>query len=129
MQVCLPDKFIGKKVRMSGSIKTKNVSKWAGLWLRIDQKNPRKTLGFDNMHDGKIERSIKGTTDWANYQIVLYVPFNASRLAYGALLDGTGQIWFDNIKFEIADDSVATTGLGEDELMPSKETMNLDFEK
>src|SRR6185312_6905409 len=63
MQSCLPDKYVGKRIRMSGLLKTRNVSDWSGLWLRIDQKGSDETLGFDNMHDGN-DRSIKGTSDW-----------------------------------------------------------------
>ncbi len=129
MQNCLPENYLGKRVRMSGMVKTQDVSDWSGLWFRIDQKGSDQTLGFDNMHDGKKDRSIKATTAWTKYEIVLDVPLNASNLAYGALLVGTGQIWFDDIKFEVVDNSVPTTGEGKESLMPSKEPVNLDFEK
>jgi hypothetical protein len=129
MQDCLPDNYLGKRVRMTGLVKTKDVSDWAGLWFRIDEKGSNTSLGFDNMKDGKKDRSIKGTTDWTSYDIVLDVPLKASNLAYGALLVGTGQIWFDNIKFEVVDKSVPTTGRGTEEEMPNSEPVNLDFEK
>lgn len=99
MQNCLPDNYLGKRVRMTGMVKTKDVSDWAGLWFRVDEKSSNNSLSFDNMKDGKKDRSIKGTTDWTKYEIVLDVPLNSSNLAYGALLVGTGQIWFDDIKF------------------------------
>jgi hypothetical protein len=105
MQICKPGKFAGKRVRMKGWMKTKDVESWAGFWLRIDIN-----LGFDNMHEGKNNREIKGTTDWKEYAIVLDVPDSAVNLAYGALLNGTGQIWFKNLSFEVVDTTVATTG-------------------
>lgn len=129
MQNCLPDNYLGKRVRMTGLVKTKDVSNWAGLWFRIDEKGSNSSLGFDNMKDGKKDRSIKGTTDWTKYEIVLDVPLNSSNLAYGALLVGTGQIWFDNIKFEVVDNTVPTTGKGDEAWMPPKEPVNLDFEE
>jgi len=129
MQECLPDNYLGKRVRMTGMVKTKDVSKWAGLWFRVDEKGTNNALGFDNMKDGKKDRSIKGTTDWTKYEIVLDVPLNASNLAYGALLVGTGQIWFDNIKFEVVDNTVPTTGKDNDDMMPNKEPVNLEFEE
>lgn len=129
MQNCLPDNYLGKRVRMSGLLKTQNVSDWSGFWFRIDEKGSEQPLGFDNMHDGKKDRSIKGTTDWTKYEIVLDVPQNASNLAYGALLVGTGQIWFDNIKFEVVDNSVQTTNAENESLKQSKDPVNLDFEK
>lgn len=129
MQNCLPNKYWGKRVRMSGYMKTADVAEWAGFWLRVDEAGSQKFLAFDNMHDGKTERSVKGTTEWTKYDIVLDVPSNASNLAYGALLCGTGQIWFDNLSFEIVDNTVPTTGLesgrSEDRSVP----VNLDFEE
>jgi hypothetical protein len=128
MQNCLPDKYLGKRVRMSGYLKTEDVADWSGFWFRIDQTGSDKTLGFDNMHNGKEDRAVKGTTDWKKYEIVLDVPMKASNLAYGALLVGTGKIWFDKIAFEVVDKSVPTTGANENELMPNEEPVNLDFE-
>ncbi len=119
MQNCLPDKYLGKRVKMSGYIKSKDVVNWAGLWFRVDEKDSKKPLAFDNMKD----RSIKGTTEWQKYEIVLDVPANSSNLAYGALLGGTGQIWFDNLKFEIVDESTPVTG------QKPSEPQNLNFEE
>lgn len=129
MQYSLPDKYLGRRIRMSGIVKSNNVVEWSGLWLRIDQKGEKESLGFDNMHDGKKDRSIKGTTEWTKYEIVLDVPLDATNIAYGALLVGTGQIWFDNLNFEIVDETVPITGSGKDDLKPNKEPVNLDFEK
>jgi hypothetical protein len=134
MQDCLPDKYLGKRIRMTGLLKTKDVSDWAGLWLRIDTKTPIKAAVFDNMHDGKKNISVKGTTDWKKYEIILDVPSNACNVAYGALLVGTGQIWFDNLNFEIVASDILPTGI-EMETESStyashlKEPVNLDFEK
>jgi len=134
MQHCLPDKFIGKRIRMSGFIKSENVNEWAGLWLRVDVDTV--SVSFDNMHDLK-DRSITGTTDWKRYEIVLDVPTNASTISYGALLHGTGQIWFDNLTFEVVDKTVKTTGISNECKIQNgrecpgviNEPTNLDFEK
>ena len=75
------------------------------------------------MKDGKEDRTIKGTSDWKKYEIVLDVPEKASNIAFGVMLGGTGQVWFDNIKFEIVDKSVPVTDIY------AKEPVNLDFEK
>lgn len=55
-------------------------------------------------------RPIKGTSGWKKYEIVLDVPNEASNIAFGALLNGTGQIWVDNVHFDIVGNSVPTTG-------------------
>jgi hypothetical protein len=129
MQSCLPGEYVGKRVRMTAYLKTNDVSDWAGLWFRVDEKESTNPLAFDNMHDGKIDRAVKGTTDWTKYEIVLDVSQNASNLAYGALLSGGGQIWFDNLTFEVVDNSVPTTGkemISHNRQNPSP--TNLDFE-
>ncbi|MBI2968981.1 MAG: hypothetical protein HYY40_14360 [Bacteroidetes bacterium] len=125
MQNCLPDMFRGKRVRMTGYMKSKDVIQWAGFWLRVDQPNSNTPLSFDNMHD----RSVKGTSEWQKYEIVLDVPLNSSNIAYGALLAGTGQIWFDNLSFEVVDNSIPVTGKNNEHGLPHKEPANLDFEK
>lgn len=126
MQKSPADNYLGKRVRMSGYLKTKNVEGWAGLWLRVDQKGLSHPAGFDNMRNGKQDRSVRGNRSWKKYEIVLDVPSGATALAYGALIHGTGQIWFDDIRFEITDSSSATTGRDWEEYQGPA---NLDFEK
>jgi hypothetical protein len=122
MQNSKPDKYLGKRVKMTGYMKSKEVAGWAGFWLRIDQADSKRALGFDNMHN----RAVKGTINWTKFDIVLDVPANATNLAYGALVSGTGQIWFDNLNFEIVDNSVPLT-ITSDFAIPSEPT-NLSFE-
>jgi hypothetical protein len=126
MQQCKADIYAGKKIKMSGSVKSVNVTNWAGLWLRVDQAGSSQPLAFDNMQD----RAIKGTTVWKKYDIVLDVPTNASMLAFGALIAGTGQIWFDNITFEVVGDAeklTETTNSNKSSYIQAEPT-NLDFE-
>jgi hypothetical protein len=126
MQTFKADMYFGKRVRMSGFIKTEDVKTWSSMWMRVDDKaNPNQSLAFDNMAN----RSVKGTTDWTKCEIVLDVPANASNIAFGFLLDGTGKIWFDDIKFEVVDQSVPTTDLKNQANQLPTSPMNLDFEK
>lgn len=125
MQTCSPNKYRGKRIRMSGYIKSENVASWAGLWLRVDEKSSQVPLAFDNMHD----RPVKGTTEWKKYEIVLDVPSNAYLLAYGVLMDGAGQVWFANFNFEEVDNSVPTTGNGFAAEKGYSEPTNLSFDK
>jgi hypothetical protein len=126
MQHCKPGNYLGKRIKMTGLIKSANVKGWAGFWLRVDKAGSDQPLSFDNME----ERAIKGTTGWTKYEIVLDVPDNALRILYGALVSGTGQIWFDNISFEIVNDSVPTTGsINVKKYSQQEEPTNLDFEK
>ena len=115
MQSTSAKEYLGKHIVMRGMVKSKNVKKWAGLWLRIDGEN-RKVLGFDNMR----RRAIKGNTEWTEYEIKMYVPLDAKSLKFGALLKGTGTIWFDNITFDSTTIKEYTPDL--------KQPSNLDFE-
>ncbi|MBL7962160.1 hypothetical protein JNL27_18180, partial [bacterium] len=74
MQTFKADMYFGKRVRMTGFIKTEDVKTWSSMWMRVDDKaNPTQSLAFDNMGN----RSIKGTTDWTKCEIVLDVSANA----------------------------------------------------
>lgn len=96
MQTSSAKEYRGKKVKMKGMIKTEDIKKWGGFWLRIDGEG-KQVLGFDNMKN----RKIKGTTDWTAYEIILDVPEHAKTLNFGALLVGTGKLWFDDLSFEV----------------------------
>ena len=106
MQSIRADNFRGKRVRLSGYIKTENVPNYAGLWMRVDAADLR-TLDFDNMGD----RPIKGTTDWKQYEVVLDVPADAAQIAFGVNLGESGQIWADDLKLEIVGQNVSKTSL------------------
>lgn len=125
MQQCKPGKYLGKRVKMSAFVKSENVAAWAALWMRVDQADSKQSLAFDNMHN----RPIKGTTDWTKYEIELDVPPNASLIAYGAMLSGTGQIWFDKVTFEITGEYKPQTDGAEKKRATQEEPTNLDFEK
>lgn len=121
MQNVSAENYRGKRVRLSGVIKTKDVVGWSGLWLRVDGKDPKKPLAFDNMYD----RPVKGTTGWIKCKIVLDVPKDAINIAYGGLLDGGGQMWFSSLKFEVVANTVHTT----DKEVTNQSPTNLNFRK
>lgn len=101
-----PDNFREKRVRLSAYIKSENVSEYALMWMRVDGTNLR-VLDFDNMED----RPIKGTTDWKRYEIVLDVPAETLEIAFGVILSESGQVWIDDVKFEIVGQDTAKTTL------------------
>jgi len=95
---------VGKRIRMSAFVKVDRVVH-AGIWLRIDAADGD-TVGFDNMDD----RPIAGTSDWTRFDVVVDVPPDAVRLAYGILLIGEGHAWIDDVTFETVGTDVALTG-------------------
>jgi hypothetical protein len=124
MQNFLPDTFLGKRIRMRGRLKTRDASS-AQFWLRVDKAGKTDPLAFDNMDD----RPVTGTTGWKEYAIVLDVPEAASNIAFGAMLVGSGEIWFDKFQFDIVDTTVAITGsINYGQRQRSIRPVNLDFE-
>ncbi len=97
--------YLGKKVKLTGFIKTKELKSWAGMWMRVDGENG-KLLSFDNMGDRKIE----GETPWTKYAIILNVPKSSLTINYGVLLSETGIIWIDDLSFEVVGIAEETTG-------------------
>ncbi|MGG7440242.1 S41 family peptidase [Chryseobacterium arthrosphaerae] len=90
----LPENYAGKKITISGYIKTENLTDgFAGIWMRIDPK-----VGFDNMQS----KNIKGTTPWTKYETTLTLsPENSKKIVVGTLFTGKGKAWFDNIRITI----------------------------
>lgn len=108
MQNRIPTEFLGKRVRMSAWVKAEVVKGWAGLWMRVDGKGNGAPLAADNMS----ERPIQGTLDWKRYEVVLDIAPEAQNLALGLLMDGKGRVWMNDLKLEVVDPQVSTTGGG-----------------
>jgi hypothetical protein len=97
MQSIKAEHYLGKRVRLSGLVKSEEVIGWAALWMRVDKGTT--VVAFDNMHN----RAIKGTTGWRRYDIELEVPKDASGISFGILLDGSGEVWLNGTKFDALD--------------------------
>lgn len=133
MQMFKAEDYRGKRVRISGYVKAEKIENWAGLWMRVDGPE-NMSLSFDNMQN----RPIKGTIDWTKHEIVLDVPENSINIALGILLSGKGQVWIDDLQFEVVGKDVPTTDLLKDvpttDLLVErakefpKQPLNLDFE-
>ena len=124
-QLIKADAYRGKRVRLAGYLKTRDVrGGWAGLWLRVDGPDA-KLLAIDNM----AAQRVMGTTDWSRHAVVLDVPEAAVRLAFGALLHGTGQVWADDLTLEVVDpQEVTVTSKGVEPITHAERAANLDFE-
>ncbi len=113
MQMSSASEYLGKRVRFSGWVKTLDVNDGGGhLWFRVDGppvegKPAPSSLQFDNMGD----RPIKGNTDWQQYSVVLDVPPESTRLAYGFFVAGTGQMWVSGTKIEEVGSEVPSTDM------------------
>ncbi len=123
MQQFKAERYLGKRLKLSGFIKSKDVDGFCGFWMRVDDALGD-VLQFDNMSD----RPIVGDSEWNHYYIVLDVPKNSTVIAFGVLLSGNGQVWIDELKFEEVDDRTPTTTIDfTDDLLD--EPTNLSFEE
>jgi hypothetical protein len=137
-QVVLADNYRGKRVRLSGFVRT-------ALDIRLNGKKPPSPSGQEeesrpeglrvwlNVYgdDNKVavsdvmwERPIVGVTGWKQYDLVLDVPPGATKLVFGAALKGHGDAWVDDLHLETVELSVPVTA----EPVTPREPVNLGFE-
>jgi len=116
-----PAEHRGRRLRLSAWVEAEAVTGRAGLWMRVDGPRYRQILAFDNMSP----RPIRGTGGWRRHEVVLYVPAHATRIYFGALLNGPGRIRVDDFRLEPVGPEVPVTDL----LTPgSSSPVNLDFD-
>lgn len=115
----IPDNYAGKKITLSGYIKTENVTDgYAGLWMRIDP-----SIAFDNMN----KNGAKGTTDWTKYEITLDMnPEKTKQIVIGGLLVGKGRMWLDNFKVSIDGKDIKDLKPFERKLFPAEKDKEFD---
>jgi hypothetical protein len=133
MQAIEAEVYRGKRLRLSGWLKTADATS-AQMWMRV-HTSPTRIVGFDNMDN----RPIKGTSEWQRYAIVLDIPIDATYIAFGALLFGTGKLWIDNFELSLVGGEIpSTNSLTPEEVTEDKEmkgirnlgkkALNLNFE-
>ncbi|WP_185208858.1 S41 family peptidase [Chryseobacterium sp. C3] len=116
----LPNNYAGRKITLSGYLKTENVTDgFAGLWMRIDPE-----VAFNNMQNV----GLKGTNDWKKYEITLNMsPENTQQIVIGALLSGKGKIWVDDLKVSIDGKDIENAKIFEKKL--TKVELDKEFDK
>lgn len=86
---------VGKVARLSGWLRTRDASDaGAGLTLLVLQSG--NTLAHNFMSD----TAVKGTTSWKRYTITLPVGNGADRIEVGAMMQGRGSLWLDDVELE-----------------------------
>ncbi len=122
MQSIQAANYAGKRVRLRASVESKEVGQWAGVWMRVDRGQT--IAGFDNMQ----RRAITGTQAWRPYDVVLDVPADATGISFGVLLTGAGEVWMNNVTFEVVGRETEVTGSGlESRPAPAVTPVNLNF--
>jgi hypothetical protein len=95
--------YRGQRIRMSAYVKAEEVEGWAALWVRVGGSKYQVSY-FDRRQPGVIFSTAEGTTDWERRAITLHVPENGDSIAFGISLEGTGQVWLDDVQFEVVYD-------------------------
>ncbi|WP_080903066.1 S41 family peptidase [Parabacteroides sp. Marseille-P3160] len=88
-----PNKYEGKKITLSGYIKSENVDGYAGLLMAV---------GADKEIHIPNKNGVVGTTDWNKYELTLdLVHPLIQNIIIGGFLEGKGKIWLDDLKVTI----------------------------
>ncbi len=90
--------YSGKRIKLSGMIRTKAILEFADLWIRGEKSNDlwaSKSLECNPM----VEKD-----SWKEYSIIVDIPIDIKRLSVGLILKGEGHIWFHSMNVEIIKD-------------------------
>jgi len=104
LQTFIKKDFMGKRIKMTGYIKSQGLNDTATMWVRVDDTDKKMSTDFDNM----MYRPIVGTKDWTKCEIIFDIPYRGV-VFYGFIFLGVGKVWVDNVSFEVVDSSTAKT--------------------
>lgn len=93
LQTIKADLYRGKLLRLSAMVKTEDVQPRATLMIYAH--GPNSQLKFA----GNARGPMTGTQDWTLCEAMLKIPEEYSRLTFGMILSGTGQVWFNEVQF------------------------------
>jgi RNA polymerase sigma factor (sigma-70 family) len=96
--------LFGKRIRLTGWLKTKDVDNWAGPGLMIFNPDG-KIIAMDEMMD----RPIRGTTDWQQYEMVADLPAENCSIDFRVMLYGTGELWSDDFQIDVVSTNTPIT--------------------
>lgn len=95
------EKYAGHTVRMSGWLKTENVSNHVQPAIHPfagTLQSQSKLLAQDSMLN---DRSLRGTLNWRPFSLTCDIPQNTSRISTSFLLSGSGKVWIDTNSLEL----------------------------
>lgn len=92
-------KFLGKKVKVTGVNRYNGVDNKPAFWLRIED-NTGKVLAFYNMEDEEMKRNA----NWQARSFTLDVLPSAATLTFGVLHLGSGSLLVDSLNLSIVGD-------------------------
>jgi hypothetical protein len=94
-QIVAAAPHVGKLARLSGWLRTRDAND-SGAVLTLLVLQGGATLAQNFM----LDTPVKGTTSWKRYTITLPVARGADRIEVGAMMQGRGSLWFDDVELE-----------------------------
>ena len=88
--------YAGKTARFTGWLRTQEASE-GGAVLTIVALAGGATLANEFM----AAAPVKGTTAWTRYTITLAIPARTDRVEVGAMLQGKGSLWLDDVELTL----------------------------
>lgn len=105
MQTIQASPFRGKRLMLSAWLRTENAES-AQLWMRVNS-SPTLVSNFDNMD----MRPVRGTTGWHRYSLVLDIARDAQHIAFGAMVNGKGRLWLDDLELQVVEGHIPSTNM------------------
>lgn len=105
LQSIRADAYRGRRIRLTGYVRTDSVDGAAGLFARVDGREVTRTSDY------MLNRALSGTQGWRRQMIVLDVPRDAVGITLGFYLTGAGRIWVDDMALENVGRDVPATGV------------------
>ena len=88
--------LFGKRIRITGWMKTSDVRNWAGANLVVANIS-----GYIFAFDGMYDRPLHGTGGWRQIEFVTDVPKEPCFISLSPTLYGTGEIWCDDFQIDV----------------------------
>ncbi|HEY9228619.1 MAG TPA: hypothetical protein VIP11_18335 [Gemmatimonadaceae bacterium] len=105
-QLLRADNYRGKRLRLSAWVKGRGlIGPIAGLWMRVDGAGV--VFAYDNMGN----RTETGTSEWHQVSVVLDVPNDTLGIVIGAMRQGGGTLFIDDMKLETVGSDVPSTNM------------------
>tara|TARA_B100000609_G_scaffold198945_1_gene199940 strand:+ start:4186 stop:6993 length:2808 start_codon:yes stop_codon:yes gene_type:complete len=103
--------YRGKRIRLSGYLKTSHPNSHAFVTLRVNDDHKRLTFGnteFTVLRKGaKYHSGVVGKKGWKRHEIILDVPKHATNMMLTCFtFDGRGTLWCDAFRIEIVDKGI-----------------------
>jgi RNA polymerase sigma factor (sigma-70 family) len=104
LEVTKDSPLFGKRIRLTGWLKTSEVDNGTSLGVMI--RNPAgRIIAMDEMMD----RPVRGSTDWKQYEMVADVPEESCSIDFGVPLYGTGAVWTDDFQINVVSSDTPIT--------------------